>query len=303
MFPGTEDIAFLLGDVSVIASEYDGLVADVNTLTVSLQLRPRDAELFLQRGTTHLQLGEVEEAISDLNQAIELDAKVADAYYQRAQAYELQNANERALADYTRAVELDSKNADYYLRRSVVYQELGDYEKAVADSARYVEMQPDDESGYLNRGIQYSLNGDNAEAAADFLEWADRIQIYDEYGGALNSGEAVTVRMEQGSVFRFEFDASAGDRLSLSAFPTQPYADIDTLIIVLGPDGTPLTGKDDNVLQTDVHSHDYDFSATIDNFKVTEDGTYTLVVTHAGGNNVGLVNVLVGPAVEITGTA
>jgi hypothetical protein len=278
------------------------LVADVNTLTVSLQLTPRDAELFLKRGTTHAQLGEIDAAITDFNSAIELNNKDAEAYYQRAQAREIQQDSEAAVADYTRAIEIDSTNPDYYLNRSVAYQALQDYEHAIADSSRYIEMQPADEGGYLNRGIQYSLNGQSDKAGADFLAWTDRIQTQEADGGSLTGGEPVVIPMSQGSVFRFTFEAKAGDHLSLSAVPTQRYADIDTLIIVLGPDGTPLAGKDDNVLQEDVHSYDYDFSATIDNFEVPEDGTYTLIVTHAGGNNLGLVTVEAGPAIEITGT-
>jgi tetratricopeptide (TPR) repeat protein len=300
--PNIADISFLLGDVGVIVSDYDGLVADVNTLTVSLQLSPRDAELFLKRGTTHLKLGEIDEAISDLDQVIELDNKNAEAYYQRAQAREIQQSSEAAVADYNRAIEIDATNADYYLNRSVAYQALNDYEHAIADSSQYIKMKPDDENGYLNRGIQYALNSQSDKAAVDFLAWADRIQTDEEDAGPLTGGEPVVVPMAQGSVFRFTFEGKAGEHLSLSAVPTQRYADIDTLIIILGPDGTPLTGKDDNVPQLDIHNRDYDFSATIDNFEVPEDGTYTLIVTHAGGNNEGLVSVEAGPAIEITGT-
>lgn len=301
--PDAGSTAFLLGDVTILASDYDNLVADLNTTTVSLQLTPRDGELLLKRGITHLQLGELDEAVSDFSAAIELDNKDAEAYYQRAQARHTKGESEAAVADYSRAIEVNADNADYYLGRSVAYQAAGDLDKAIADSTRYIDLLPDSENGYLNRGIQYSLNGDSAKAAADFMGWADRIQTQEEDGGTLTSNEPAVIEMSQGSVFRFTFDAKAGDHLQLSALPANRYITIDTLIVVLGSDGTPLAGKDDNVLQENIHDKNYDFGATIDDFEAPEDGTYTLVVTHAGGDNQGTVNVVVEPALATTGDA
>jgi hypothetical protein len=92
--------------------------------------------------------------------------------------------------------------------------------------------------------------------------------------------------MSNNKVFELTFDVQAGENLKLSAAATNVSLSIDTLIIVLAPDGTPLTANDDNIAEVDA-------TAVIRDFEVPEDGTYTLIVTHAGGWREGEVAVLI----------
>jgi tetratricopeptide (TPR) repeat protein len=293
LVPEAENTFFQLGNVTVMVGEYAELVADVSAANVSLQLNPNYAEGYRLRGVAHLELGELEEAIADLSVAVERDPQDAEAYFQRGTTHYFNEAPELALQDYSRAIEIDPTNAEYYSSRASVHQDLHDYEHAIADSTRLIELEPDSPDGYLLRGFSHSMNGEYVEAGADFMEWADRIESETIDGGLLTLSETQVIEMAQGSVFRFQFEGEAGDHLQVSAVSTIPSMEIDSLIIILDSDGNPLTGEDDDVPYEGFDDDDYDLDAVIEDFEVPDDGTYTLVVTHAGGNNTGEVNVLV----------
>src|SRR5262249_44459461 len=155
-------------------------------------------------------------------------------------------------ADFNRAIELEPDSLDAYWQRSWSYESLKDYDHAIADATRVIELDKDKKpDNYLSRGIFYSLKGEDAAAAADFLQWATGIQTESIDSGALTIGQPANITMSKGSVFRFQFEAKAGQHLRLSAVSDLPSRDVDTLIIVLGPDGPPLTGKDDVAVNQD----------------------------------------------------
>jgi tetratricopeptide (TPR) repeat protein len=289
MSPFAADQFIRVNGMNVAISDYPKLVADVSTANLTLQLNPKDAEAYRQRGDARFQLGEFDEALADFNQAIELNPSDGAAYALRARLHRVQQDNDHALADYTRAIDLDSKNADLYSARGWTYIDMGDYENGLADFDQTLELRTDEPGDHLDRGIAYSLSGDNVKAAEDYLQWANGIQTDEVDGGDLTSGEPAAADMAEGRVIRYEFDAQGGDHLRLSAISAISYLDVDTLIIVLGPDGSPLYGKDDVVANQDSR-------AIIDDFEVPEDGTYTLIVTHAGGVKEGAINVLVEPS-------
>ena len=277
-----------IGEAYVTIGDYAKLVADVSTANLTLQLNPKDSDAYRQRGDARYQLGEFDAAMDDFSQAIELNTSDGEAYALRAELHYVQKDYDHAIADYTRAINLDSENADLYRGRAWAYMDNKDYEDGLADFDHVLELRTDP-GDYLDRGIAYSLSGDNAKSAEDYLKWADGIQTDPVDGGKLVSGQPADIDMAEGKVYRFEFEASAGEHLTLSAISADPSIEVDTLIIVLGPDGTPLYGKDDVVANVDSR-------AIIDDFAVPDDGTYTLIVTHAGGQKQGAVNVLVEPS-------
>ena len=79
----------------------------------AIELVPRDAEAYRQRGVAYAQgKGQYDQAISDFNKAIELDPKLAMAYNNRGLAYALGKGQyDRAISDYNKAIDLDPKLA------------------------------------------------------------------------------------------------------------------------------------------------------------------------------------------------
>lgn len=295
--PTVADNTVHIGNRWVVIRNYAGLVADIETAGLALQLNPDDTNAYVDRAEARIGLGEYDAAMDDLNQAINLDARDARAYSVRGGLWAREGTFVAAIADFDRAIDLDPDNPDYYRLRASAYMQTNKYDLALQDYDLAIKIRPEPVPGdYLSRGITYSLSGDPANAAADFMTWADGVQkesdgnqVEPKGGTQLERGEPAQILMGNGYVFRFQFDAQSGEHLTLSAVATQPNVVIDTLIIVLGPDGTPLYGQDDVAMNQDPR-------AIIDNFEVPEDGEYTLVVTHAGGPRVGEVTVLVDDA-------
>ena len=59
-------------------------LADCNK---AIELDPKLAGAYSNRGVAHLEKGELDRAIADCNKAIELDPKLAEAYNNRGAAY------------------------------------------------------------------------------------------------------------------------------------------------------------------------------------------------------------------------
>ena len=90
----------------------------------------------------------------------------------------------------------------------------------------------------------------------------------------------LTLSMTQGLAYYLPLEAKVGDRLDLEVTSEDG---VDSLMVLLAPNGVGLSFCDD--------VSDYDRNAAINNYVIPETGTYTLVVTHAGGGSEGSVKV------------
>ena len=109
-------------------------------------------------------------AIADFNEAIQLDPKSAHAFRNRGVAYAKQRRQDRAIADFNEAIRLDPKSALAFRNRGVVYAYKGDYDRAIADFNEAIRLDPKSAPAFRNRGVAYAYKGDNDRAIADFNE-------------------------------------------------------------------------------------------------------------------------------------
>jgi len=133
----------LLDESGLLACIYSSLAA-VNTnaghpdqaisdFTKAIELNPKDAIAFNNRGVAHDSLGQHEQAISDYNKAIELNPKYADAFYNRGIAHRNLGQHEQAISDYNKAIELSPKDAIAFIGRGVTAATLGKTDAAKRD--------------------------------------------------------------------------------------------------------------------------------------------------------------------------
>jgi tetratricopeptide (TPR) repeat protein len=300
--------------------QYDKALADLMQALKYPSSGPQfTAQIYSRLAELHLQQNDLTAAMTDLNQGIAVAPDVPDTYYTRAQLYAAQNQNADALADYNKAIALDPKFTEAYLNRGFINQAGGKVEDALADYSKVVELAPNNPSGYAQRAMIYINQGkydaaladlDNAirlsakdadisqlylsraathvalkqpaDATADYVEWIRRIHQQDKDGSTLRPGESITVTMSRGLVYYFGFIGKAGQQVTLSA-AGRPDAKVDTLLVLLDPDGKPVASDDDS---------GGDFGSRIQGFALPKDGQYVLLLTHAGGNPNGPVRVL-----------
>ena len=70
------------------------------------------ARALLDRGASHLALGNLKEAVADCSRVIELSPRLADAFYLRGKAYRQLGDDVQAEADRAQALKLDPTVVD-----------------------------------------------------------------------------------------------------------------------------------------------------------------------------------------------
>ncbi|WP_299623492.1 tetratricopeptide repeat protein, partial [Pelagibius sp.] len=128
----------------------------------------------------HNDLEQFEKAVADYDKAIELDPKYAAAYNNRGNAHDDLEQFEKAVADYDKAIELDPKYAAAYNNRGNVHYDLEQFEKAVADYDKAIELDPKDAIAYKNRGRLRFILGQFVKAEQDLTK-STKLRTTDGY--------------------------------------------------------------------------------------------------------------------------
>jgi tetratricopeptide (TPR) repeat protein len=196
-----------------------------------------------------------------------------------------------AASKFTQAIDVDdSPNthaANAYYNRGLTFYSMGNSDDAIDDYTAGIDLDPDMHDLYLARGIAWRENDNLEQAGVDFAVRIDLLAD-ETTEDTLMIGASKEVEMAYGRVYRFTFEGQAGQRVTLLASDIA-LVGVDPLIVLLDPDGTPLAGDDDL---------GGDLDAEIADFELSDDGLYTLVVSHANGGYDGLVSVFVRDADE-----
>ena len=114
--------------------------------------------------------GDLDGAISDYDRTVELDPKYAIAYFNRGNAKDDKGDLEGAIADYDRGIELNPKDSKAYYYRAEVHAKKKEYDAAVADSLRAIELDPKNGEYYLSLGWYQLFNRKPRESIAASLK-------------------------------------------------------------------------------------------------------------------------------------
>jgi tetratricopeptide (TPR) repeat protein len=134
----------------------------------AIELNPKDAMAFNNRGNIYFHSGDYARAIVDYTQAIELSPEDATAFYNRGIAFYRQGDYARAVTDYDRAIQLNPAYDAAFNNRGLAYARSGDYARAIADFDQAIELNPEDATAFCNRGNAYFDSGDYDAAIADY---------------------------------------------------------------------------------------------------------------------------------------
>ncbi|KPJ58277.1 MAG: hypothetical protein AMS15_08760, partial [Planctomycetes bacterium DG_23] len=120
--------------------QYDKALAD---FTITVQISPRFAQAFIDRGNIYLDKGDYGNAIVDYTKSLHINPRNANLYNNRGLAYWFRGHYEAAIADYTKAIELSPKSARAHHNRGIAYFDKGEYTAAMADFDRAIELDTD----------------------------------------------------------------------------------------------------------------------------------------------------------------
>jgi tetratricopeptide (TPR) repeat protein len=258
----------LRADTYVLLEEYGQAMMDYDR---ALYLNPRYEEALISRSNLHLQLGD-------------MNAGTVDNLIAEGVSRWRFDDNVGAINVLSEAIEADggesNASALAYYNRALAYYNLEDFVASLEDYTSAIEIDPEMHDSYLGRGIAHRSAGNLAEAGDDFLNRMELLER-NSFEVSIEIGGFVDVEMAYGNVHRVTFEGSAGDSVTISARDFEGVQ-VDPLIALLAPDGTAIAGDDDFGGFLD---------SQVSNFTLSEDGTYTIVVSHANGGFDGLVRV------------
>ena len=105
--------------------------------------------------------------IEFFTKALELNPKLATAYEQRGLLYYYQGKYDKVIQDYLAYLDLAPEKAGAYRMLGLGYLKNGDCEPAIAQFTRAIEMEPQHPAGYAYRAEANRLCGKEEEAIRD----------------------------------------------------------------------------------------------------------------------------------------
>ena len=140
----------------------------LNVIDKAIQLRPRDAGLWCQRGDIFIQLARLDLALSSLQQALEFDPHHHDALYKSGILLHKFERNAEALARLDLSDRLFPDHAPTLRTRAWVLYCLKRFEESADDGRRAHELDPDNAEICNNLGLALRRLRRNEEALAWF---------------------------------------------------------------------------------------------------------------------------------------
>lgn len=122
-------------------------------ITWTYQARAENAELYLNRGASHMNNRDHQAAIKEFSKIIDFYPSwyfLWGAYYNRALNYEKLDNYELAVNDYTKSIELNPNESDTYYRRGwLLHNKFKKYKEAIFDYDNAIKLNPIDTPSYL----------------------------------------------------------------------------------------------------------------------------------------------------------
>jgi len=141
-------------------ADYDSALS----LTVDTRLSPL---LFLYRGQAKARLGDMTNALIDMDRAIELNSSIAQAYAIRGQTLSELGRDVLAIADFDAAIRLDPTAPKHFLVRANHYERRNEITLAVADYTVVIRLDPRNAHALLIRGGLLASRGELENAIQD----------------------------------------------------------------------------------------------------------------------------------------
>jgi serine/threonine-protein kinase len=148
------------------ADEWERVVADS---TQAIRLDPDSGKAYAVRGKARAALGQVSEAMKDLDEAVRRAPHSAIVYFQRAQvADRFRVKDAKPLQDVTEAIRLNPDFAPAHTLQGELYLRQGRNDEAVRSCNRALALAPKLAPAYLYRGLARLARGQEREAEEDF---------------------------------------------------------------------------------------------------------------------------------------
>ena len=126
--------------------------------TKAIQLEPKIAGVYVNRGAAYESIGNLGLALQDFNTALDLDPS-SQGHYNRGNIYFKKGDYDRAISDYTKALDLNPLNLEAYIYRGHSYIHKSYYSHAIRDYEMALALDSNNAATYVNIGTVHSHSG------------------------------------------------------------------------------------------------------------------------------------------------
>jgi len=145
-------LAWALNDRGICYQELGNLDAAFRDYEEAIRVDPSDPLPYANRSDIHRRRNRLDQAIADAGAAIRLDPKRAGSYWTRTAAYEEKQQWTEAIADATCCIGLDPKYTDCFNKPAYGYFKLRKYDLALADLEESLRLDPHSAWAFTTRG-------------------------------------------------------------------------------------------------------------------------------------------------------
>jgi tetratricopeptide (TPR) repeat protein len=173
--------------------------------------------------------------------------------------------------------------------------DMGNFDQAIDLYTQALELDSTMADAWLSRAVAYAESGTNARLSnSDFWHYVQNTET-ERLERDITLDQSLKLEMTQGRVYKLSVEVKSGDVLTISAKSVQNGEPgdtnvVDPLVLLFNPEDV-LAQADDDTLRRDGSL--INMNSRIEDYEVTEDGTYTILITHAGGGSVGTIDVKV----------
>jgi tetratricopeptide (TPR) repeat protein len=128
------------------------------------------AELLAQAGQAWMEANQVENAAAAQSRALDLKPTDADLWIDRGLSFAAMRAWPRAISDFDQALRIEPNKVEILVLRAAAWRNAGDPVKALADADRVLKRAPDHSEALLEHGFALLARGDRKGASADFTK-------------------------------------------------------------------------------------------------------------------------------------
>lgn len=108
--------------------------------SIALKLDPQNAQLWVDRATSHASKGRYADAVDDLSESLKLRPESAEAWTLRASAHRHAANLAAARQDIVRAISIDPAHAEAVLESGILMRLAGDNDKARQEWLKLIEL-------------------------------------------------------------------------------------------------------------------------------------------------------------------
>jgi len=267
-----------------VYSAQNNIDAAVADYSAAIRATPDEPPAYYERGIIYASQGEFDKALKDMSQVASIRPDYPTTYYYLGLLNNELKKYPDAVTQFNAYIKLVPDDYRAFAGRASAYVQQEQYKPALADLNQAIKIHNNDASLYLQRGLVQQKLGAEQASADDYLIWIKaNINVADQKTNlVLRPGESQVVPMAMGQVYIFAFDGLAGEKVTLStSTPTDQQT--DSLLILADNQLNPLTADDDS---------GGNMNASITDYVLPEDGSYSVILSHAGGNVNGNIRLL-----------